>query len=115
MSVEMRGVHLVGDAVWGDNGKGKVVHYLSPNAKLGLRWSGGDNAGHTVVHEGTTFKMHLMPSSIFHARSLLADNVVVNPQTLIAEINFLRRNGITVNPENFLISPDIHIICLGIN
>ncbi|NPV88572.1 adenylosuccinate synthase [Coprothermobacteraceae bacterium] len=73
---------------WGDEGKGKAVDYVSPNYDIVVRYNGGDNAGHTVVHRGRTYKFHLVPSGILHgATGVIATGVVVNPDSLREELS----------------------------
>src|SRR5687768_1002037 len=78
-------------AQWGDEGKGRVVDYLAHDADLVIRYGGGNNAGHTVVNPHGRFKLHLIPSGIFHAgtRNLLGNGVVINPPALVAELEGL--------------------------
>ena len=73
---------------WGDEGKGKVIDYLAGKAELVVRFQGGSNAGHTVVHDGKTYKFHLLPSGVVQKkRSLIGAGVVLDPRVLIQEIN----------------------------
>ena len=109
-SFKWNGTSLVLDAAWGDNGKGKIVDYLSPQADLVIRWAGGPNAGHTVNNEHGEFKFHLIPSGIFNTKCILADTVVVDLDILIHEIDELLSRGIPVSSKNLLISPDITMI-----
>ena len=82
-------------AQWGDEGKGKVTDHLTRTAQIVARWGGGDNAGHTVVWGGRTFKFHLLPSGILykHATCVIGNGVVLNPKTLFGEIDDLQREG----------------------
>ena len=88
----MPGLVIVG-AQWGDEGKGKVVDLLAERADVVIRYQGGNNAGHTIVREGETFKFHLIPSGILYPGKLCAigNGVVVDPVVLTAEIDELRR------------------------
>ena len=88
----MPGVVIVG-AQWGDEGKGKVVDLLAEQADLVIRFQGGNNAGHTIVRDGETFKFHLIPSGILYPGKLCAigNGVVVDPRVLTEEIDELRR------------------------
>lgn len=72
---------------WGDEGKGKITDFLSEKADVIARYQGGDNAGHTIVFNGQTFKLRLIPSGIFYAdkTSVIGNGVVLNPQSLIEE------------------------------
>ena len=90
----MPGVVIVG-AQWGDEGKGKVVDLLAEQADLVIRFQGGNNAGHTIVRDGETFKFHLIPSGILYPGKLCAigNGVVVDPVVLTQEIDELRARG----------------------
>lgn len=102
---------LIG-AQWGDEGKGRVVDWLSANADIVARYSGGDNAGHTVYVDKDVFKLHLVPSGILHDRviSVLGNGMVINPVSLLKEMDGLRAMGVEVEPERLLISTRAHII-----
>ncbi len=97
-------------AQWGDEGKGRVVDYLAADADLVIRYGGGNNAGHTVVNPQGHFKLHLIPSGIFHpgTRNLLGNGVVINPPALVGEIQGLEAAGIA--PENLFISDRAHLV-----
>jgi len=105
----MPGVVIVG-AQWGDEGKGKVVDLLAEQADLVIRFQGGNNAGHTIVREGETFKFHLIPSGILYPGKLCAigNGVVVDPVVLTAEIDELRRRRIDL--RGLRISANAHLI-----
>src|SRR3990172_5279346 len=96
---------------WGDEGKGKVVDYLADHADYVARFNGGNNAGHTVINEFGTFKIHLVPSGIFARRTvgLIGGGVVVDPQVLLEEIEMLNKAGIGVDGRLW-ISPRSHLI-----
>jgi adenylosuccinate synthase len=83
-------------AQWGDEGKGKVVDLLAQEASLVVRFSGGDNAGHTVVNPCGKFGLHLVPSGIFspHTVCIIGNGVVINPSVLIGEMDQLDRCGV---------------------
>ena len=83
-------------AQWGDEGKGKIVDLLAQKARMVVRFSGGDNAGHTVVNPYGEFKLHLIPSGIFSSRvtCIIGNGVVVNPAVLIDEIDQLNQRGV---------------------
>ena len=83
-------------AQWGDEGKGRIVDYLAQRAEMVIRFQGGDNAGHTVVNEHGTFRLHLVPSGIFNpaTRCIIGAGTVVNPDTLLEEMAELARAGI---------------------
>jgi adenylosuccinate synthase len=97
-------------AQWGDEGKGRVVDYLAHEADLVIRYGGGNNAGHTVVNPQGHFKLHLIPSGIFHPRTknLLGNGVVINPPALVAELEGLGEAGIGC--ENLYISDRAHLV-----
>ncbi len=84
-------------AQWGDEGKGRVIDYLAKDARWVIRYQGGDNAGHTVVNERGTFRLHIVPSGIFNAgtRCLIGAGTVVNPDTLLGEIEELEGAGVS--------------------
>jgi adenylosuccinate synthase len=102
-------VAIVG-AQWGDEGKGKVVDMLAQQARMVVRFSGGDNAGHSVVNPHGQFKLHLIPSGIFNAgvTCIIANGVVINPAVLIGEIDNLNERG--VDTGNLVISDRAHLI-----
>jgi adenylosuccinate synthase len=95
---------------WGDEGKGKVIDYLAEKADMVVRFSGGDNAGHTVINNYGTFKLHLVPSGIFNssATCIISNGMVVNPQALLTELNELNTHG--VDTSRLFISDRAHII-----
>jgi adenylosuccinate synthase len=86
-------------AQWGDEGKGRIVDYLAQRADMVIRFQGGDNAGHTVVNEHGTFRLHLAPSGIFNplTRCIIGPGTVVNPDTLLEEMAELGRAGIRLD------------------
>ncbi len=95
---------------WGDEGKGKITDYLGQEAELTVRSNGGNNAGHTIVFNGHTFKMRLIPSGIFTARkgAVIGNGVVINPEVLLGEIKYLQEHG--VDTSSLKISNRAHII-----
>jgi adenylosuccinate synthase len=97
-------------AQWGDEGKGRVVDYLAHEADLVIRYGGGNNAGHTVVNPHGHFKLHLIPSGIFHpgTRNLLGNGVVINPPALVAELDGLGAAGFDC--ANLFISDRAHLV-----
>ncbi len=105
----MPGLVIVG-AQWGDEGKGKVVDLLAEQADLVIRFQGGNNAGHTIVRDGETFKFHLIPSGILYPGKLCAigNGVVVDPKVLTAEIDDLRRRRIDIS--GLRIAANAHLI-----
>ncbi|MEW6556932.1 MAG: adenylosuccinate synthase [Elusimicrobiota bacterium] len=96
---------------WGDEGKGKVVHFLSKDADYIVRYQGGNNAGHTVVFDNNEFVLHLVPSGILEKgkKCIIGNGVVIDPEALVSEINFLEKRGIKVR-ERLFISDKAHII-----
>jgi adenylosuccinate synthase len=105
-------VTIIIGAQWGDEGKGRVVDWLSAEADIVARYSGGDNAGHTVFVSNDVFKLHLVPSGILHPMvvSVIGNGVVVNPVKLLEEMDKLTAMGVEVTPKRFLISTRAHII-----
>ena len=97
-------------AQWGDEGKGRVVDYLARDADLVIRYGGGNNAGHTVVNPHGHFKLHLIPSGIFHAgtRNLLGNGVVINPPALVRELDGLAAAGFDC--ANLFIADRAHLV-----
>ncbi len=95
---------------WGDEGKGKVVDYLADRMDYVVRYQGGNNAGHTVVAEGRTLKLHLVPSGILYDRitSVIADGVVVDPRVLLEEVAELE--GLGVDCSRLRLSGNCHLI-----
>jgi len=96
---------------WGDEGKGKVVDFLAERMDYVARFNGGNNAGHTVINEFGTFKIHLVPSGIFAQNTvgLIGGGVVIDPQVLIDEIEMLNKAGVNIDGR-FWISPRSHLI-----
>jgi adenylosuccinate synthase len=96
---------------WGDEGKGKVVDFLAEHADYVARFNGGNNAGHTVINEYGTFKIHLVPSGIFsrNATGLIGGGVVVDPAVLLDEIETLNKAGVGVDGRLW-VSPRSHLI-----
>lgn len=97
-------------AQWGDEGKGKVVHYLSAKYDVVARYGGGDNAGHTVVIKEQQFKLHLIPSGIFYpeVKCILGCGMVINPKVLLNELKALEQSNIST--ANLWISDGAHVI-----
>jgi adenylosuccinate synthase len=97
---------------WGDEGKGRIVDLLSAQADIVARYNGGDNAGHTVTVGTQTFKLHLIPSGIVHPHTLgvLGNGLVINPSTLLSEMEMLKKMGIAVGPERVRLSYAAHMI-----
>jgi len=105
----MPGIVIIGTQ-WGDEGKGKVVDLLAERASTIVRFQGGNNAGHTIVREGETFKFHLIPSGILHAGKtcVIGNGVVVDPEVLTGEIDGLRRRGVDMSALK--VSANAHLI-----
>ena len=101
----MKNVAVVGSQ-WGDEGKGKIVDWLSEQADVVVRFQGGHNAGHTLVIDGVTYKLRLLPSGIVRKNkvSIIGKGVVVDPWALLDEIKEIGEKGVNVNSENFMIS-----------
>ena len=102
-------------AQWGDEGKGRVVDLLADKADIVARYYGGDNAGHTVTVGKKTFKLHLLPSGLVHDHpiGLLGNGMVINPATLLREIDEVRQAGLVVDPDRLKISHAAHLITPG--
>lgn len=98
-------------AQWGDEGKGKVVHYLSERAHDIVRYQGGNNAGHTVVHDNQKFATHLIPAGVLFPgkRGIIGNGVVVNPKEFLEEIEFLREKGVNLKGR-LVISLGAHVV-----
>lgn len=105
----MKKVDVVLGAFFGDEGKGKIIDFLSTKADLSLRCAGGNNAGHTIVVDGKKFAMHLIPSGIFSgAIAVIGNGVVIDPKVLLEEIKMLQDAG--VSTDKLLISDKAHVI-----
>ncbi len=96
---------------WGDEGKGKLVDFLTEKADVIARFQGGNNAGHTIVIEGEKYILHIVPSGILHKgkKCIIGNGVVIDPAVLILEMDKLRERGIEIN-DNILISKAAHLI-----
>ena len=107
----MKNIAVVGSQ-WGDEGKGKIVDWLSEQADVVIRFQGGHNAGHTLVIDGVTYKLRLLPSGIVRKNkiSVIGNGVVVDPWALLEEIKEIKAKGITVDPNNFIISESANLI-----
>ncbi len=103
-------VDVVLGAFYGDEGKGKIIDYLSKNCDYAVRFSGGNNAGHSIEVDGKKFAFHLIPSGILNknVKAILGNGVVIDPKVLIDEINNLKENGYKV--DNLYISDKAHLI-----
>ncbi|MFL2510913.1 MAG: adenylosuccinate synthase [Candidatus Neomarinimicrobiota bacterium] len=100
---------IVIGAQWGDEGKGKVTDYFAARADYIVRFQGGNNAGHTIILDDKTVKLHLIPSGILHkdCKLVIGSGVVVDPRVLIKELNMLKKEGLSTN---LLISDKAHLI-----
>lgn len=107
----MSNVAVIGSQ-WGDEGKGKIVDVLSKEADVVVRFQGGHNAGHTLVIDGKTYKLHLLPSGIVRPGklSIIGNGVVVNPEALLQEINAVKEQGVEITSENLLLSENANLI-----
>src|SRR5271154_1906319 len=96
---------------WGDEAKGKIVDLLTENHDIVVRYNGGANAGHTVVSEGKTFKLSLLPTGVLrpHVRSIIGNGVVVFPQRFLEEASSLRSAGVWIG-DNLIVSNHAHVI-----
>lgn len=108
-------LNIIVGAQWGDEGKGRVVDLLARQAHFVARFNGGDNAGHTVTVEDQTFKLHILPSGMIHPHTIgiIGSGTVINPNTLLSEMESLRQAGVSVTPERLRISYSAHIITPG--
>lgn len=107
----MANVAVVGSQ-WGDEGKGKIVDWLSSRADVVVRFQGGHNAGHTLVIDGVEYKLSLLPSGIVRGGklSIIGNGVVVDPWHLLKEIEVVRAKGVDVNPENLMLAENATLI-----
>ncbi len=107
----MANVVVVGSQ-WGDEGKGKIVDWLSQRADLVVRFQGGHNAGHTLVIDGISYKLSLLPSGVVRPGKLgvIGNGVVIDPHALLAEIGRLTDQGVKISPENLQIADNATLI-----
>ena len=107
----MKNVVVVGSQ-WGDEGKGKIVDWLSSEADIVVRFQGGHNAGHTLVIDGVTYKLRLLPSGIVRKNkiSVIGNGVVIDPWALLDEIKEIKEKGVIVNENNLIISEAANLI-----
>jgi len=106
----MRNVVVVG-AQWGDEGKGKIVDWLSERADVVVRFQGGHNAGHTLVVGDKTYKLSLLPSGIVRQKmSVIGSGVVVDPQALLDEIKVVTDQGVNISPETLILADNASLI-----
>ena len=107
----MANVVVVG-AQWGDEGKGKIVDWLSERADVIARFQGGHNAGHTLVIDGNVYKLHALPSGVVRGGklSVIGNGVVLDPWHLLTEIETVRAQGVTISPETLMIAENTPLI-----
>ncbi len=107
----MKNVVVIGSQ-WGDEGKGKIVDWLSSEADVVIRFQGGHNAGHTLVIDGTTYKLRLLPSGIVRQNkiSIIGNGVVIDPWALMDEIEEIKLKGVTITAKNLIISESANLI-----
>ena len=103
---------IVNGLQWGDEGKGKIVDYLTEDADVVVRGQGGNNAGHTVIVSEDKYILHLVPSGILwkQKKNIIGNGVVIDPVGLVNEIETLENQGVTITPENLLISDRAHVV-----
>src|SRR5246127_4810961 len=99
-------------AQWGDEGKGKLVDWLSEQADLVVRFQGGHNAGHTLVINGETYKLALLPSGVLRPSKLavIGNGVVFDPQAFLDEVERLKAQGVAVGPDNLRVAENVPLI-----
>ena len=107
----MANVVVVGSQ-WGDEGKGKIVDWLSEQADIVVRFQGGHNAGHTLVIDGTTYKLSLLPSGVVRPGklSVIGNGVVIDPRALLEEIDRLKGQGVDISPQNLRVADNATLI-----
>ena len=107
----MKNVVVIGSQ-WGDEGKGKIVDWLSDQADVVIRFQGGHNAGHTLVIDGIVYKLRLLPSGIVRKDkiSIIGNGVVVDPWALLDEITDIKKQGVEVDEKNLIISEAANLI-----
>ena len=107
----MKNVVVVGSQ-WGDEGKGKIVDWLSSKADVVVRFQGGHNAGHTLVIDGITYKLRLLPSGIVRKNkiSIIGNGVVIDPRALLEEIEEIKSKGVEISEKNLIISEAANLI-----
>ena len=101
---------MIVGAQWGDEGKGKLTDLLAEQADAVVRFQGGNNAGHTIIRDGETFKFHLVPSGILypHKMCMIGNGVVIDPRVLTGELEELRRRGLDFG--GLRISANAHMV-----
>lgn len=103
---------VVVGAQWGDEGKGKLIDFLSQDVDITARYQGGNNAGHTVVVGDKEYIFHLLPSAILHKKKIcvIGNGVVIDPKALLLEISELKKKGIDVQPQQLKVSGLCHVV-----
>ena len=109
MQNNKRNITVIIGAQWGDEGKGKVTDFFSAKSDYIVRFQGGNNAGHTIILDDRTLKLHLIPSGVLHpnCKLVIGNGVVIDPAVLIKEIDLLKKEELGVN---LLISDRAHLI-----
>ena len=107
----MANVVVIGSQ-WGDEGKGKIVDWLSERADIIVRFQGGHNAGHTLVVNGVKYALSLLPSGVVRKgkTSLIGNGVVVDPWALLSEIDLLKEKGVLVSSKNLRVADNVALI-----
>tara|TARA_B100000579_G_C22788808_1_gene833335 strand:+ start:206 stop:1483 length:1278 start_codon:yes stop_codon:yes gene_type:complete len=102
---------IIVGAQWGDEGKGKIVDFLTEKTDIVVRAQGGNNAGHTVIHDGKKYVLHLIPSGILwpEKNCVIGNGVVIDPVSLLEEFDKLEGQGIAISPDNLVISNRAHL------
>lgn len=105
-------LQIIVGAQWGDEGKGRIVDWFASNSDVVARYNGGDNAGHSVTVGPKLFKLHLIPSGIIHSKpvAVMGNGMVINPKSLLEEMDMLKNAGIDISPERLRISYAAHLI-----
>jgi len=105
-------LQIIIGAQWGDEGKGRMVDWLASQSDYVARFNGGDNAGHTVTIGSKIYKLHLLPSGIIHPNTIamLGNGMVINPASLLVEMEMLQTAGVTIDPQRVRISHAAHLI-----
>src|SRR5215469_3425778 len=100
----MSNVAVIG-AQWGDEGKGKIIDWLASRAEIVVRFQGGNNAGHTIVVGDKIYKFSLLPSGVVQGkRSIIGNGVVVDPWSLLEEIERANQEGLSITPEVLMVA-----------
>src|SRR5690349_8258643 len=102
-------------AQWGDEGKGRIADWLAAKSDIVARFSGGDNAGHTIRVGDETFKLHLVPCGVIHpnARCVMGGGMVINPIKLVEELKALEARGVDISPGRIVLAETAHMITPG--